>query len=193
MTAIAKAGRPLVISAADHPINLIPAAAGRSRVAGWPVVRDHQRAIRREGEAERIAQADRPDGVSRAKWVVARNRAVGVVAQNLAADARRLLGLGRHVVLAQGDEELTVGAERDPAALVAAVGSGWQILDDGRHVDARSITVEPAHDALAGEVVGAAVEGIDEVVFRERRTYRQAKQAALSLGRCRDGRERAPR
>src|SRR2546429_7476714 len=165
MTAIAKAGRPLVISAADHPINLIPAAAGRSRVAGWPVVRDHQCAIRREGEAERIAQADRPDGVSRAEWVVARNSAVGVVAQNLAADARRLLGLGRHVVLAEGDVKLAVGAERDPAALLATAGSGWQILDDGRHVDARAITVQPAHDAVAGEVVGAAVESIDQEGF----------------------------
>src|SRR5256885_8032547 len=153
MTAIAKAGRPLVISAADHPINLIPAAAGRSRVAGWPVVRDHQRAIRREGEAERIAQADRPDGVSRAEWVVARNRAVGVVAQNLAADARRLLGLGRHVVLAQGDVKLAVRAERDPAALVAAVGAGWTILDDGGSGEARSRTVQPADDAMARRAV----------------------------------------
>src|SRR5256714_9878168 len=175
MTPMAKAGRQLKISAADRPINLIPATARRSRVAGWPVVRDHQRAIRREGEAERIAQADRPDGVSRAEGVVARNRAVGVVTQNLAADARRLLGLGCHMVLAQGDKELTVGAERDPAALVAAVGSGWQILDDGGHVDARSITVQPAHDALAREGGGAAVEGIDEVVFRERRAQRQAE------------------
>src|SRR2546423_6256034 len=111
MTAIAEAGRPLVISAADRPINLIPATARRSRVAGWPVVRDHQRAIRREGEPERIAQADRPDGVSRAEWVVARHCAVGVVAQNLAADARRLLGLGCHMVLAEGDVELAVAAE----------------------------------------------------------------------------------
>src|SRR5438445_5902942 len=143
MTAIAEAGRPLVISAADHPINLIPTAAGRSRVAGWPVVRDHQRAIRREGEAERIAQADRPDGVSRAEWVVARNCAVGVVAQNLAADARRLLVLGCHIVLAQGDEELTVGAERDPAALVAAVGSGWQILDARPHAAPPPLRCDP--------------------------------------------------
>src|SRR2546430_15747773 len=135
MTAIAKAGRPLVISAADHPINLIPAAAGRSRVAGWPVVRDHQRAIRREGEAERIAQADRPDGVSRAEWVVARNRAVGVVAQNLAADARRLLDHGRHVVLAEGDVKLDVRADSDPATLVAAVGNSWQSIDRNSHGD----------------------------------------------------------
>src|SRR5207302_8896239 len=98
MTDIAEAGRPLVISAADHPINLIPTAAGRSRVAGWPVVRDHPRAIRREGEAERIAQADRPDGGSRAEWVVARNRAIGVVAQDLAAGGRRIPGLGRQLV-----------------------------------------------------------------------------------------------
>src|SRR5438067_11464609 len=98
MTAIAEAGWPLVISAPDHPVDLIPAAARRSRVAGWPVVRDHQCAVRREGQAERIAQPDRPDGVARAEGVVARNRAVGVVAEDLAPDARRLLRLRRHVV-----------------------------------------------------------------------------------------------
>src|SRR5438552_1336627 len=178
MTAIAVTGRPLVISAADHPVDLIPAAARRSRVAGWPVVRDHQGAVGSEGEAEWIAQADRPDWVARAERVVARNRAIGVVAQNLAADARRVLRLGRHVVLAQGDVQLAVGAERDPPALVAAVGPGRQVLDDGRYVGARSTTVQPAHDPLAREVVGAAVEGIDEVIFVEGRAQRQAKPAA---------------
>src|SRR6266705_6047088 len=124
MTAIAVARRPLVIAAPAHAVNLIPAAARRSRVAGWPVVRDHQGAVGREREAERIAQPDRPDGVARAERVVARNGSVGVVAQDLAADARRILRLGGHVVLAQGDVELAVGAERDPPALVAAVRSG---------------------------------------------------------------------
>src|SRR5207244_11825574 len=104
MTAIAKAGGPLVISAADYPVHLIPAAAGRSRVAGWPVVRDHQGAVGSEGEAERIAQADRPDGVARAERVVAGNGAIGVVARNVGADARRVGRLRRHVVFAQGDE-----------------------------------------------------------------------------------------
>src|SRR5947207_2925813 len=97
MTAIAEAGRPLIISATDHPVDLIPAAARRSRVAGWSVVRDHQGAVGGEGEAVRIAQPDRPDGVAGAERVVARKRAVGVVAEVLAADARsglRLVLLG---------------------------------------------------------------------------------------------------
>src|SRR5438552_16582848 len=130
MTAIAEARRPLVISAPDHPVNLIPAATRRSGVAGWPVVRDHQGAVGREGEAERIAQADRPDGVARAERVVAGNGAIGVVAEDLAAEARGFLRLGRHVLLAQGDIELAVRAEGDPASRVAAVRSGGQSLDD---------------------------------------------------------------
>src|SRR6266480_7617504 len=165
MTAIAEAGWPLVISAPDNPVDFIPAAARRSRVAGWPIVRDHQGAVGGEGEAERIAQADRPDGVARAERVVARNRAIGVVAEDLAADARCVLRLGRHVVLAKGDVELAVGAEGDAPALVAAVGSGRQVLDDGRHVDARPTTVQPAHDALPREVIGPAIEGVDEMVL----------------------------
>src|SRR2546425_896909 len=193
MTTIAEARRPLVVSSPDYQVDLIPAAARRSRVARWPVVRDHQGAVRREGEAERIAQAHRPDGVARAERVVTRNRAISVIAQDLAAEARRVLRLGRDVVLSNGDVELAVGAERDPPALVAAVRSGRQVLDDGRRVDARPGTVQPANDALPSEVIGAAVEGIDEVVFVEGRAQSQAEEAALSVGRRRDACEGAPR
>src|SRR3989442_11388230 len=181
MTTIAEASRPLVVSAPDYQVDLIPAAARRSRVARWPVVRDHQGAVRREGEAERIAQADRPDWVTRAERVVAGYRTVGVVAEDLAAEARRVLRLRRHVVLSHGDVELAVVAEGDPPALVTAVRSGRQVLDDGRRVDARPGTGQPANDALPSEVIGAAVERINEVVFVERWAEREAEEGALSL------------
>src|ERR1700681_4111999 len=37
----AKGGRPLIVPAFDHQVNLIPAAAGSTGVAGWPSVGHH--------------------------------------------------------------------------------------------------------------------------------------------------------
>src|ERR1700736_5694029 len=124
MAAVAEARRPLIIPAPDHQVDLVPPATRGARVARGPVVRDHQPAIRREGEAERIAETDRPNRIRGAEWIVTRDGPIGVVAQDLAAEAGRVLRLGRHVVLPHRDVELAIRAEGDPPTLVATVGSG---------------------------------------------------------------------
>ena len=70
------------------------------------------------------------DGASAPNGLSARNRPVGVVAQDLAADVVRVLRaprlaphgrLGHRVLVAEGHVELAVLPEREPATLVAAV------------------------------------------------------------------------
>src|ERR1700694_2163594 len=126
MAAVAEARRPLIIPAADHQVDLVPPAAGGAGVARRPVVRDPLPAVRREGKAERISKTDRRNRIRRAEWIVTRDGPIGVVAQDLSAEAGRVLRFGRHVVLPQGYVELAVGAEGDPPTLVATVGSGWE-------------------------------------------------------------------
>jgi hypothetical protein len=61
--------------------------------------------------------------------VVARDGAVRVVAQDLAADVGCVLRGAGGVLLAEGDVELAVGPEREAAALVATVAAGGQLGD----------------------------------------------------------------
>ena len=92
-----------------------------------------------------------------------------------------VLRRGRDVILAQGDIQLAIATEGEPPALVAAVRSRRQIIDDGGQAGARPALIVPADDALKAHVVGAAVEGVDEVVFVEGRAQREAEQPALPV------------
>ena len=79
------------------------------------------------------------------------------------------------MILAQRDVQLAIGAERESPAFVAAIGAGRQIVNDGGQAGAGPAAVYPADDPLPGGVVGAAIEGKDEMVFAERRTEREAE------------------
>src|ERR1700704_4646847 len=110
---------PLVVDACTlaHQVEFIAARrAGGPSVAGGAVVGESQRAVRREGEAEGVAQAGGPDGTP---------GAVGGESDHLATQIVGDLCCGGVVVLADGREESAVeGVDRQPAALVAAVRTG---------------------------------------------------------------------
>src|ERR1700730_790871 len=178
----AVAGRPLVVPASHHVVDFVPAAARSARITGWPVVGHYERGVRRESQPEGIAQSDRPDGVGLAEGVVGRNSPVRVVGQDLAAQVRGVLRQGSDMILARGDVQLAVATEGEAPALVAAVRPGGKVVDDSGEAGARPTLIPPAHDALPGRVVGAAVEGVDEVIVAECRAQRQAQESSLAIG-----------
>src|ERR1700730_17853758 len=114
--------------------------------------------------------------------MVARDWAVGVVAEDFAAQVRGILGGRSDVILAEGDVELAVRPEGEPPTLMAAVPAGREVVDDGGQAGARPALVQPAHDALPSGVVRTAIEGVDEVVPGKRRGQGEAQKPPLAVG-----------
>jgi hypothetical protein len=97
--------------------------------------------------------AERPD--RRAEGVVARDRPVGVHAEDLAVQGAAVLGALAVAGVAGADVELAVRPERDAAAVVVA---GAVDAGDDR---SRAAAELEAHDAV---VTRARVVGVDEPV-----------------------------
>ena len=77
---------PLIAFAPLHVQDEDVIAGGwRARVAARTIAGDRDLSRRRHGDAEGIAESVRPDGVGRAERIVRWRRAVGAVAQHLAA------------------------------------------------------------------------------------------------------------
>src|SRR5207302_6173735 len=85
-----------------------------------------------KSEGEWIAEAKRPDGAivpsgGIVKWIVGRDGAVGIDAQNLPEQIGKSLRVCAVSVLPYADIELAVWPEMDRAAIV--VGSGAEIVE----------------------------------------------------------------
>ena len=153
---VAVAGRPLVPGAGYYPERQVVPGGRRADVAGRSVRRDERVPVVVEREPEGVAKAADPDGGVRSERVIARNRPVGLVAQDLAADVVRVLGhrglaphgrLGHRVLVAEGDVELAVLPEGEPATLVTAVVAGGQ-GDEGGLVTGCAGALGESHDRL---------------------------------------------
>ena len=184
--AVSVAVGPLVVPAPGNVLEQRVVAGRRaSRITGWAVHRDGELADGREGDAERVSESVGPDRVGGAERVVRGDRAVGVVAQDLAARVAHVLSARGVVLVAKGHVELAVRAEGEAPTLVAAVPSGGEGGDD-RGVQPGAVAVVPADDVLCLPV-GVGVEGVDEPVGREGRADGEAEEPALAVAPVRLG------
>ena len=171
---------PAVVGAGDAVVDLLPGVLA-------DVVDEHPAGAGLEGEGERVAQAERPDRAVRAccgveERIDGGDRAVGVDAEDLAETVVECLRVRPVRVLADGDEELAVGAEVERAAVVVRGAREVLELEDhdlaagSGHVAHRG---EPA-DAVVNRGRRGRVVDVHEVVDGEVRVERNAEQAALT-------------
>src|SRR2546421_7427414 len=145
-----------------------------------------QPALRVEGQALRVAVAVAPHRV--AERVVRRDGAVRLDAQYLAVEPVLVLGVGAVLrVTGAGEQELAVGAEPQPAAVVELVAqdAGEQyLLGTGHQRVGDRVVLDPDDPVVRRR----RVHDVQPVVAAEgRRVDLQAAQAAFATGALRVG------
>ena len=163
------------------------------------VVDVHQARARLDVKRVGIAQTVRPDGPVDAgclvqERVVRRDRAVGVDAEDLAERVRQRLRVAERLVVADGDVELSVGAELERGGGVDGVHRVGQVEHVHLAAGHGDVAVQrESADAIVGRRGRRSADGVrdvDELVGREVRIKSEAEEAAFDLVDGRDGQGR---